>query len=199
MKGFEAYKIYVALNLHYSKGNYDAFKYNFKVNLSPDSYNKKHDKFFFERIGSKYKTQNSVVKYFAANILKEVSWVGNMKEENFLEFEKRLQALSYNFKKDVEVLYLECPDFNKLCRSSGIIDLLNEDRVSIESLGILDYLVNFLERLRNTVDDPFDFYIELADKIIAHRKLMQYIGVLNIDKKKYKEMILKYYEPGKKR
>lgn len=45
MNGFEAYKYATAINLHFNQLDYDAFKYNFKTNVSQESYWKRNDKY----------------------------------------------------------------------------------------------------------------------------------------------------------
>ena len=43
MDPFESYKLYNALKLHF-ESDYDAIKYNFKSNVSPNSFFKRKDK-----------------------------------------------------------------------------------------------------------------------------------------------------------
>ena len=50
---FESYKLYNALKLHFET-NYDAIKYNFKSNVTPQSFFKRKDKYFFAKLAKKY-------------------------------------------------------------------------------------------------------------------------------------------------
>ena len=51
MTGFEAYKLYLAVWQHFSRDrDYNYFKYNGKLaNTNPITYDKRKDKYFFEK------------------------------------------------------------------------------------------------------------------------------------------------------
>ena len=50
MNGYEAYRLYLAVKLHFSTENYDFFKHNAKVNASIGSFTKRNDRYFFHRL-----------------------------------------------------------------------------------------------------------------------------------------------------
>ena len=54
MDPFEVYKLYNALKLHFEQDSYDAIKYNFKSNVTPQSFFKRKDKFFFAKLAKTY-------------------------------------------------------------------------------------------------------------------------------------------------
>lgn len=49
MAPFEVYVNYLALKSHFSSPKYDYFKYNKKVRASLTSFNKRKDRYFFEK------------------------------------------------------------------------------------------------------------------------------------------------------
>ena len=54
MDGFEVYKTYLALKLHFSKDNYNFFTFNGKSRASLKSFEGRKDKYFFKKLGTKY-------------------------------------------------------------------------------------------------------------------------------------------------
>ena len=61
MNSFEVYSTYVALKTHFSRKTYDYFKYNGTVKVSIEKYNKRPDKYFFEKIAKKYNKEDTAV------------------------------------------------------------------------------------------------------------------------------------------
>ena len=75
---FESYKLYNALKLHFET-DYDAVKYNFKSNVSSQSFFKRRDKYFFAKIAKQY--EKDLKGYYIANFKHGVSYVGEMVNE----------------------------------------------------------------------------------------------------------------------
>ena len=57
MTGFEAYRIYNAIRLHFNT-DYNAIKYHFKTNVSPSSFEIKKERYFFEKLARTYPNLN---------------------------------------------------------------------------------------------------------------------------------------------
>ena len=68
MMPFDTYKTYLALKNHFTKDNYDYHKYCGKVRASVDSFYKRKDRFWFERV-SRNKTDKEVLNYFVSNFV----------------------------------------------------------------------------------------------------------------------------------
>ncbi len=62
--GLNAYKTYIALKQHFTKPDYDYFKYNGSTNASFESYKKRKDAIFFEMLGKK----SDLVNFIAYNL-----------------------------------------------------------------------------------------------------------------------------------
>ena len=74
--GFNAYKIYLALKSHFTS-DYDYFKYHGKMRVKEESFLKRRDKFFFEKIERRYKKE--LVPFFVSNLIKEDNaWSGSL-------------------------------------------------------------------------------------------------------------------------
>ena len=112
MTPFDAYKTYLALKNHFSKSNYDYFKYAGKSRASVASFEKRKDKYWFERI-SRQKNDNEIKDFFIANLLEADDpnsvWIGNVIRDGdiyYKEWIKKQQSLKYLFtQQSQEMLY----------------------------------------------------------------------------------------------
>ena len=68
MTDFEVYKTYLAFKNHFTKKTYDYHKYCGRSRASKESFYKRKDRYFFERI-SRQKKDEEVKAYFVANFV----------------------------------------------------------------------------------------------------------------------------------
>ena len=66
---FEVYQKYLSLKQHFSKKDYDYFKFNGKVRASASSFEKRKDKHHFIRLSKIYKDEE-ITKVFVSNFVK---------------------------------------------------------------------------------------------------------------------------------
>ena len=64
MEGYEVYKIYLALKLHFTKDNYNFFTFNGKSRASLSSFEKRNDRYFFKKLGKKFKLNHTIPGHF---------------------------------------------------------------------------------------------------------------------------------------
>jgi len=172
VNGYTAYQIYLSLKLHFTNDSYDATKYGFKTSSKESTFSRRKDRFFFERIGRKYKETDVVIDYFTANFLVGVKWIGDMREENYSKYEKRMQSLSYEFEKDLRTLSEQCDSFDQICTTTIPLDCLLADEISAETIAIIDLLVNNLKRLKKDISDPLGMYTEQIENILKYKLLL---------------------------
>ena len=115
---FESYKLYNALKLHFET-DYDAVKYNFKSNVSSQSFFKRRDKYFFAKIAKQY--EKDLKGYYIANFKHGISYVGEMVnevgEKNYIEHKKTLESLTRVFQNDINKLSEQKMEFDDLFKS----------------------------------------------------------------------------------
>ena len=192
--GFNAYKIYLALKSHFTS-DYDYFKYHGKMRVKDESFLKRRDKFFFEKIERRYKKE--LVPFFVSNLIKEDNaWSGSLAtdqaEQTFNEWKKKTQSLRYVFKEDMGKVRA-LMDHNDLqfdelfdCgdgQHPAILKLLISEDISIESFVILDQVLSFAKRINRILLDDFTW-------IVYYKKVIKYSRFIEVDKKEYR-MILK--------
>lgn len=194
MDGFDTYKTYLALKTHFNSQSYDYRKYNGKTGAKLESFIKRKDRFYFSRISNKYKDE--VENYFIANFLEEPKgWVGNFNENNYKEWKKRNESLSYVIEQDIKSLCKHAGNFDDLFVSVDgqhpiIIKEYISKRVSHETMATLDLLLNYTRTLNEKVYDmivypKYENVIKKYQSLISINLVEQKIKILKIVKDYY--------------
>ena len=102
---FDTYKEYLAYKNHFTKEKYDYQRYGGKSRAKIDSFYKRKDRYFFEKMSRKYKDPE-IKDFFLANFVNtdnpEGLWIGNIirsGEGVYKEWQRRQQSMYYNFKQ----------------------------------------------------------------------------------------------------
>jgi len=80
MNGFEVYKIYLAIKLHFTSKNqsYDFHKHNGRTTARLATFTKRRDRYFFHKLSKSY-NDKSIVDYFLSNFVSNTNiWVGDI-------------------------------------------------------------------------------------------------------------------------
>jgi|TARA_B100001939_G_scaffold263200_1_gene230322 hypothetical protein len=187
---FETYQHYLSLKNHFTNPKYDFFKYGAKTRASMTSFNKRKDKYWFEKTSRKYSDKEVVdflVSNFVASSNPQNLWIGeiiNSGERTYAEWAKRQQSLSYLYKEQMEVFFSENKLEDAFNCSKGHPPILKKflgGDVSIESLSICEKIFCFREKFDKKLDDPVWETVSL--------KLKKYIPFLNIDVFRYKKIL----------
>jgi len=102
--GFDVYKTYLAVKLHFTTDTYDYYKYGGKVNTKLDTFTKRKDRYFFHKLSTRY-AEADILDFFVSNFLSDSKgWIGNLLQNDgrdvYLDFKKRKEAFAYHFKQD---------------------------------------------------------------------------------------------------
>ena len=187
---FETYQHYLSLKNHFTNPKYDFFKYGAKTRASVTSFNKRKDKYWFEKTSRKYSDQE-VVQFLVSNFVSSDNpqnlWIGeiiNSGERNYAEWMKRQQSLTYLFKEQMNELLSDNELENVFNCSKGHPPLLKKylaGEVSIENVVICEKIFSFRERFDKKLDDPVWETVSL--------KIKKYLPFLNIDVFHYKKLL----------
>ena len=163
MDAFEAYKIYTAVKNHFVLDSYDYFKYNKKINLSYDSFLKRKDKIFFAKLGKR--KEDYLEDFLVANFLYDPKiWIGELlseeSETRYKDWKRKQESLTYVFKNEVE--FMEGWDSNQLNMwfdvdlesHPKIIRMYLRKEISLETLTILNSILNFMKQYDAQIKDP---------------------------------------------
>lgn len=193
MTAFDCYKTYLAFKNHFTKDTFDYFKYGGRTNASVASFNKRKDRYFFEKM-SRQRKDEEIVNYFTAIFSQcddpQRVWIGEIiqtGDEKYQFWQKKVQSLGYLFRQEMEKL-LNGIDFNSVfeCESGKHPILVKEHlkkNVSIESMILLDAMVEYKKRFDGKLDDFVWKTISL--KLDKYRPFL--LNSINIDK--YKKIL----------
>ena len=187
---FECYKTYIAMKQHFTKEKYDYVKYGGKSRASVVSFNKRKDRYFFERMSRK-KSDDEITQYFISNFISSEDpakvWIGEIiqnGETNFKERQKRNQSLTYIFSNEIEGVF-SGGDFDSYFISNGqhpkILKEYLKKNISIETLVILDMILGFGKEYDKKLVDPIWSTVSL--------KMKKYRSFLNISVPRYKKIL----------
>ena len=190
MEPIDIYLMYCAMKAHFSKNNYDFHKYGGKTKVSRDSFWKRKDKYFFVKLAKKHDDRDSIQEYLVSNFIRDRrGYIANFNDENYEAWKDRKTDFYNIFSNELKPIV---KDFEPLfqTKNNNHPKLLKEflgDRVSLETLIILDALVDFSKRWDR----------ELKEDIVWPdlKKLMKnYKGFLTFDKKRCRMIILELIE-----
>ena len=193
MEPIDVYLMYCAMKAHFSKNNYDFHKYGGKTKVSRDSFWKRKDKYFFVKLAKKHDDRDSIQDYLVSNFIRDRrGYIANFNDENYKVWKDRKTDFYNIFFDELKPLV---KDFEPLfqTKNNNHPKLLKEflgDRVSLETLIILDDLVDFSKGWDR----------ELKEDIVWPdlKKLMKnYKGFLTIDKNRYRIRLLELIEEFK--
>jgi hypothetical protein len=187
---FETYQHYLSLKNHFTNPKYDFFKYGAKTRASITSFNKRKDKYFFEKTSRKYNDKeviNFLVSNFVSSDNPQNLWIGeiiNSGEKIYLEWIKRQQSLTYYFKEQSIQLLSEKKLEDVFKCKKGHPQILKSflgGELSIETLVIYEKIFNFSKNFNKILEDPVWDCVSL--------KISKYNQFLNIDIFQYKKIL----------
>jgi hypothetical protein len=175
--GYQAYQIYQSLKLHFTS-NYDAIKYNYKTPTKQTSFEKRRDRYFFEKLSRRFK-RDELIQYFTSNLIENQNvWIGDMSDNIYSAFVARYDKLTYMFDQDMKLLANKGYTFDQLCSTTEdysanpLLEALRAREIHPETIVLLDILVNFLKRLGGSVSDPLGINKDTIDMLIKYKSIM---------------------------
>ena len=190
MSPFETYQHYLSLKSHFTNPKYDFFKYRGKSRATMTSFNRRKDRYFFEKSSRKYSDKeivNFLVSNFVATDTPQNLWIGsliNEGERTYTEWMKRQQSLTYLFKEQSEELLSETKLEDAFNCSKGHPPILKKflgGKISPEVLVIYDKIFQFGNVFDTKLLDPVWEIVSL--------KIRKYNPFIHIDVSDYKQLL----------
>lgn len=191
MTPFDVYKTYLAMKNHFTKSSYDYFKYCGKSRASINSFHKRKDRYFFEKM-SRQKSDDEIKAYFVANFVEcddpQRLWIGEIianGEQNYVNWLKRIQSLTYMFKTESEV-FISKDNLDTIfeCKRNQHPEILKkhlQNAITLETMVILDMILGYVKRFDKNITDPVWETVSL--------RIKKYKPFLNIDESKCKQIL----------
>ena len=187
---FDAYKCYLSLKNHFTKDKYDYHKYCGKSRATVQSFYKRKDRFWFEKL-ARNKNNKEVEEFFISNFITCTDpsklWIGEMIREGevrYTEWKKKTQSLSYVFKEEVENIFRERKVDEVFSCKKGHPQILKSylsGKTSIETLVILDKILGYRQEFDKNLQDPVWETVSM--------RMKKYSPFLHIDVFRYKKVL----------
>ena len=187
---FETYQTYLSMKSHFTNKKYDFIKYGGKSRATITSFNKRKDKYWFEKTSRKYSDQE-ITDFLLSNFVTTDNpknlWIGeiiNSGERIYADWTRRQQSLTYLFKEQSKELLSE----NKLeelfkCSKGHplILKRYLGGKISLETFAIFEKIFSFGKNFDDKLQDPVWESVSL--------KLKKYLPFLNINVMSYKKIL----------
>ena len=187
---FETYRTYLSMKSHFTNPKYDFIKYGGKSRATITSFNKRKDKYWFEKTSRKYSDQE-VIDFLLSNFVNATNpqnlWIGeiiNSGERTYAEWKMRQQSLTYMFTEQSENLLSENDLETVFNCSKGHPIVLKKylgGEISLETLSILEKVFSFKGKFDKKLKDPVWETVSL--------KLKKYLPFLNINVFQFKKTL----------
>ena len=199
MNGFEVYKIYLAVKLHFTSKNqsYDFHKHNGRTTARLGTFTKRRDRYFFHKLSKLYNDRD-IADYFVSNFVTNTNlWVGDiigrLGDENFKLWQKKIEALSYYYEQDIDYIIEQMNSkditFDNIFISKGgqhpyILKYFLSKRINFETFIILDDILNFSRQLNKSITEKV-LWPKLYERMIRYKPFLKY------NTTKYKQILKK--------
>ena len=187
---FETYQTYLSMKNHFTNRKYDFFTYGGKSRATMTSFNKRKDKYWFEKTSRKYSDQE-ITDFLLANFVTADTpqnlWIGeiiNSGEKTYADWMKRQQSLTYLFKEQSTELLSEKKLEEVFNCSKGHPIVLKKylgGEISLETLTILEKIFSFVKNFDTKLQDPVWESVSL--------KIRKYLPFLNINVFNFKKIL----------
>lgn len=187
--GFEYYKTYLAISNHFTR-NYDYFKYSGSFRVKRETFERRNDKYFFEKAAKKF-TRNEYVERIVSQYITPKSttfWIGGLFDGNaetrYRRYVRVIESLEYIFRSELYKI-AECEQrfsFNeKSTKHPAIYRLFLINETSLETVCILDAILQFTDKWRS------DMLLDEYKKLISDYS--PFLFSRDIDLAKYRTIV----------
>lgn len=169
MTTIEAYKIYLALRLHFTTDSYNISETKGRVKVNPTSLDKNPRlRYFLDKYRLKYPNKADFVLFLVSNFVYGDEWAsvyeGDSTVENYHRLTGAIAKLSYQFKADLKSLINKgYDDPSKFLNGTTLQMLFYSKHITLESVVVLDKLYNFTDHV-STQDPLWKTFARLIKK-----------------------------------
>jgi hypothetical protein len=175
---------------HFTNSKYDFFKYGGKSRATVTSFNKRKDKYWFEKTSRKY-SDKEIVDFLLSNFVSTDNvqnlWIGeiiNSGERTYADWMRRQQSLTYLFKEQSMELFSENELETVFNCSRGhpiVLKRFLSGKLSPETFVIYDKIFSIVKDFDKKLLDPVWETVSL--------KISKYSPFLNIDVFQFKRIL----------
>jgi hypothetical protein len=185
--GFEVYKKYLAIKLHFTSKNqsYDFHKHAGRTKARLDTFTKRRDRYFFHKLSRTY-SDTDIINYFISNFVSNTNlWIGDIigrsGDDNYKTWTKKIEALHYYYEQDINYILDKITKkitFDDLFTSKNgqhppILKFVLAKKINFETFLILDDILKFSKRLNKDIGEKV-LCPKLCDRMIRYKPFVSY-------------------------
>ena len=184
MDGFEVYKIYLAIKLHFTSKNrsYDFHRHGGRTTAKLETFTKRRDRYFFHKLSRTYNS-TTVVDYFVSNFVSNTNlWVGDIigktGDDHYKLWSKKIEALHYYYEQDIDYILerkIEVDDIftSKDGQHPPILKMVLSKKICVETFVILEDILSFAKRLDKDISETV-LWPKMHDRAVRYRPFMKF-------------------------
>ena len=193
MNAHELCAVYLAVKLHFTSDKYNFMAGSGKTKIGLDAFQRRKDKYLFQKLSRKLK-DDEVVPFLVANFIKNGdTWSRKLVDEEaetiYKSWKKNVESLSYIFEND----FIKILDEGNINDVFAVVDgghpkalsMFMQGDLTIETMVILNNMIGYLSRWDKQITDTV-VYPKISMKI------KKYGSFLSIDLIKFKTIVRKH-------
>ncbi|ASD52117.1 DNA helicase loader [Pseudomonas phage PspYZU05] len=183
VNGKSVYVLYLEIKQHLL-GKYDIKKYNWMMKVSDKAYQKRKDKYFFEKLANNYNLRELTLLFLSNLVANQDAWIGEISDSDALifyrEYVGRFETMKTTYISDIKNIYyfskkVECSlgdifSFNEKNNTSYIFKLLQSNVISYETFMLLDSFLDIINKHDESASDLI--WMTHSTKLNAYKKLL---------------------------
>jgi len=191
MAPFQVYVLYLSLRNHFVNKKYNYFTYNGKVKANIQSFYKRKDRFYFEKM-SRQKSDEEIINFFVSNFAScddpQSLWMGQIVkegEEIYRNWMRKTQSISYHFKEEVSSIF-NSKNFDEMFfieqnKHPKILKSHLQKKISLETLVILNLILDYKTQFDKKLNDPVWEFTSM--------RIEKYTPFIHIDTNKFTKIL----------
>ena len=159
ISGFKAYQYYQATKLHFTTDSYNVFETKGRVKGSQSAFDRRKDKYVFEKIAKKFNKDKDIIQFYVANFAydnNQFLYSLDKSNESYKKWRRIKESITKVFVDDLAKILkiIEDNDENSLddltktrqYENPILLQLYLEKEINIETLRIIDDLYPYLNK-----------------------------------------------------
>ena len=181
--GKSVYRLYLMMKHHFN-GKYDLIKYNWNIRVSDKSYQKRKDRYFFERLSEKYNLKELVLLMTSNLVANQDAWIGDLSDSDAIDFYRnyvvKLKSINDTIKDDLSSIFYFSKkmnislngvfDFNEKIGSSYLFKLLQSQIITAETFLFLDSFLGIINKYDSEMSGII--WENYSTKLNAYKKIL---------------------------
>lgn len=199
-KALSAYRMYLAVKLHFMTDSYDVTDSKGSVRISKKKFDERNQTSLYEKFADKFSSKKEMAQYLISNFAygawgnTDIVYGTSESDLNYKEWNRRKESITQIFKNDLSKIKLEyetnnmkfLPDLtSKFPKVPHLFQMYLGKHITIETLVIMDKVYPFLDTWKQNMGSLFEEDI---------RRIIKTKPFVKFDEKKIKPLFLEFVE-----